>query len=84
MLAGNDSYLYYRIDRDTGAERGHWVGNELGWPLPAVNTRTGRVFFAVTAVRVRYEPGTLRGPVRADSLVGMVSVYDAEAAAPDP
>jgi outer membrane protein assembly factor BamB len=44
LLAGNDNYLYYRLDRATGAVRGHLLSNELGWSLPAVNTRTGRVF----------------------------------------
>jgi hypothetical protein len=53
LLAGNDNYLYYRIDRDTGAERGHWLGNELGWSLPAVNTRTGRVFFGSMFIALR-------------------------------
>ena len=53
LLAGNDNYLYYRIDRDTGSERGHWLGNELGWSLPAVNTRTGRVFFGSMFIALR-------------------------------
>ena len=53
LLAGNDNYLYYRIDRDTGTERGHWLGNELGWSLPAVNTRTKRVFFGSMFVALR-------------------------------
>jgi outer membrane protein assembly factor BamB len=53
LLAGNDNYLYYRIDRDTGADRGHLVSNELGWSLPAVNTRTGRVFFGSMFVALR-------------------------------
>jgi len=53
LLAGNDNYLYYRIDRDTGTDRGHLVSNELGWSLPAVNTRTGRVFFGSMFVALR-------------------------------
>lgn len=53
LLAGNDNYLYYRIDRDTGEERSHWVGNELGWSLPAVNVHTGRVFFGSMFVALR-------------------------------
>src|SRR5690606_23862367 len=53
LLAGNDNYLYYRIDRDTGEERGRWLGNELGWSLPAVNARTGRVFFGTMFLALR-------------------------------
>lgn len=53
LLAGNDNYLYYRIDRDTGRELDHWLGNELGWSLPAVNVRTGRVFFGTMFVALR-------------------------------
>ncbi len=53
LLAGNDNYLYYRIDRDTGTDRGHLVSNELGWSLPAVNARTGRVFFGSMFVALR-------------------------------
>jgi outer membrane protein assembly factor BamB len=53
LLAGNDNYLYYRLDRDTGTELGHFVSNELGWSLPAVNARTGRFFFGSTFVALR-------------------------------
>ena len=53
LIAGNDNYLYYRIDRDTGKERGTWLGNELGWSLPAVNARTGRVFFGTMFLALR-------------------------------
>lgn len=53
LLAGNDNYLYYLLDRETGADRGHLVSNELGWSLPAVNARTGRVFFGSMFVALR-------------------------------
>lgn len=53
LLAGNDNYLYYRIDRDNGRELGHLVSNELGWSLPAVNARSGRVFLGSMFVALR-------------------------------
>lgn len=53
LLAGNDNSLYYRLDRDSGADLGHLVSNELGWSLPAVNTRTGRVFLGSMFVALR-------------------------------
>jgi outer membrane protein assembly factor BamB len=53
LVAGNDNSLYYRLDRATGADRGPLVGNELGWSLPAVNVRTGRVFFGSMFVALR-------------------------------
>ena len=44
ILAPNDNYLIYRLDRDTGTSAGPFVINEMGWSLPAVNARTGKVF----------------------------------------
>lgn len=44
LLAPNDNFLIYAIDRDTGAKRAEYLGNELMWSLPAVNTGTGRMF----------------------------------------
>ncbi|HSV97087.1 MAG TPA: PQQ-binding-like beta-propeller repeat protein [Spirochaetota bacterium] len=45
LIAPNDNYLVYAIDRDTGARKTQYVGNELMWSLPAVNAKTGRIFF---------------------------------------
>lgn len=44
LIAPNDNFLVYAIDRDTGEKKREFVGNELMWSLPAVNTRTGRMF----------------------------------------
>lgn len=44
LLAPNDNFLIYAIDRDTGQKRREYLGNELMWSLPAVNPRTGRIF----------------------------------------
>ncbi len=45
LLAPNDNYLVYTLMRDTGKRITQYVANEMIWSLPAVNTRTGRVFF---------------------------------------
>lgn len=44
LLAPNDNFLIYAIDRDSGATVREYLGNELMWSLPAVNPRTGRIF----------------------------------------
>lgn len=44
LVAPNDNFLIYAIDRDTGRKRTEYLGNELMWSLPALNTRTGRMF----------------------------------------
>lgn len=44
LLAPNDNFLVYALDRDTGRKQAEYLGNELMWSLPAVNTRTGRIF----------------------------------------
>jgi outer membrane protein assembly factor BamB len=44
LLAPNDNFLIYAVDRDTGRRKAEYLGNELMWSLPAVNTRTGRFF----------------------------------------
>jgi outer membrane protein assembly factor BamB len=44
LLAPNDNFLIYAIDRDSGAKRAEYLGNELMWSLPALNPRTGRIF----------------------------------------
>ncbi|MBN1533573.1 MAG: PQQ-like beta-propeller repeat protein, partial [Spirochaetes bacterium] len=43
ILAPNDNYLIYKIDRETGKSTGQFVINEMGWSLPAVNAGTGRI-----------------------------------------
>lgn len=48
LVAGNDNYLYYLLSRDDGKEIKHLVSNEMGWSLPAVNTKTERLFFGTT------------------------------------
>ncbi len=45
IIAPNDNYLVYSIDRDTGKKKTQFVANEMIWSLPAVNTGTGRIFF---------------------------------------
>ncbi|MBU2511679.1 PQQ-binding-like beta-propeller repeat protein [bacterium] len=44
ILAPNDNYLIYHLDRDTGERKSQFVINEMGWSLPAVNSKTGKVF----------------------------------------
>jgi outer membrane protein assembly factor BamB len=44
ILAPNDNYLIYHLDRDTGKHTGQFIINEMGWSLPAVNAKTGKVF----------------------------------------
>lgn len=45
LLAPNDNYLVYDIDRDSGKRKTQYIGDEMVWSLPAVNARTGRLFF---------------------------------------
>ncbi|MBP7735619.1 MAG: PQQ-binding-like beta-propeller repeat protein [Spirochaetes bacterium] len=45
LLAPNDNYLVYAISRDNGKRITQYIANEMIWSLPAVNTRTGLVFF---------------------------------------
>ena len=44
ILAPNDNYLIYQLNRDTGERDNQFVINEMGWSLPAVNAKTGRIF----------------------------------------
>lgn len=44
IIAPNDNYLIYRINRDTGERITQYPMNEMGWSLPAVNVKTGRIF----------------------------------------
>jgi len=45
ILAPNDNYLVYALDRETGTGKTQYLANEMVWSLPAVNTKTGRIFF---------------------------------------
>jgi outer membrane protein assembly factor BamB len=45
LLAPNDNEIVYAVDRDTGARKGQYLGNQMVWSLPAVNVSTGRLFF---------------------------------------
>lgn len=45
LLAPNDNYLVYAVDRDSGKRKRQYFGNEMIWSLPAVNPETGRIFF---------------------------------------
>ncbi len=45
IVAPNDNFLVYAIDRDTGKKKAEFLGNELMWSLPAVNVNTGRIFY---------------------------------------
>ncbi len=45
ILAPNDNYLVYGIDRDTGKCSTQFLSNEMIWSCPAVNTDTDRLFF---------------------------------------
>lgn len=45
IIAPNDNYLVYEIDRDNGNRKHQYVVNEMIWSLPAVNTSTNRIFF---------------------------------------
>ncbi|MBE7439966.1 MAG: PQQ-like beta-propeller repeat protein [Spirochaetales bacterium] len=44
LLVPNDNYLAYAVDRNNGERKTVFVGNEMIWSLPAVNTQTGRIF----------------------------------------
>ncbi len=45
LLAPNDNYLVYALDRETGKISNTFPANEMIWSLPAVNSQTGRIFF---------------------------------------
>lgn len=45
LLAPNDNYLVYAVNREDGKRKTQFVSNEMVWSVPAVNTRTGRIFF---------------------------------------
>ena len=46
LVAPNDNYLVYTLDRDTGAKGKIFLANEMVWSLPSLNLQTGRIFFA--------------------------------------
>ncbi|MDR1894039.1 MAG: PQQ-binding-like beta-propeller repeat protein [Spirochaetales bacterium] len=45
ILAPNDNYLIYRLNRETGQAEQRYLANEMVWSLPAVNPETGFMFF---------------------------------------
>ncbi len=45
ILAPNDNYIVYRLNRDSGKRKKAYPANEMIWSLPAVNTETRRIFF---------------------------------------
>lgn len=53
LLAPNDNYLVYLLDRETGAYSDRIEANEMVWSLPAYNARTGRLFFGSTFLALR-------------------------------
>jgi outer membrane protein assembly factor BamB len=53
LLAPNDNYVVYAIDRDTGKRKTQYLSNEMVWSLPAVNAVTGRLFFGSTNLALR-------------------------------
>lgn len=46
LLAPNDNYLVYALNRTDGARVNAYLANEMVWSLPSVNVETGRIFFA--------------------------------------
>lgn len=46
LLAPNDNYLVYSLDRLTGEKKTIFKSNEMVWSLPSVNIETGKLFFA--------------------------------------
>ena len=45
IIAPNDNYIVYRLNRNSGERVGAYPANEMIWSLPAVNPETGRIFF---------------------------------------
>ncbi len=46
LLAPNDNYLVYALDRADGTRKTAYPANEMVWSLPSVNIETGKLFFA--------------------------------------
>jgi outer membrane protein assembly factor BamB len=53
LLAPNDNNIVYALDRDGGARKTQYLGNEMVWSLPAVNAASGRLFFGTTNLALR-------------------------------
>lgn len=53
LLAPNDNYLIYELDRKTGKRIHQYELNEMIWSLPAVNTKTNRIFFGSNFAALR-------------------------------
>lgn len=53
LLAPNDNYLIYEIERATGKRVNQFLANEMVWSLPAVNTKTNRLFFGSNYVALK-------------------------------
>ena len=49
LLAPNDNYLVYQLDRETGGKGTIYPANEMIWSLPSVNPETGRIFFGTAS-----------------------------------
>ena len=45
IIAPNDNYLVYQLNRQNGKRITQYLANEMIWSLPAVNTKTGKLFF---------------------------------------
>ncbi|RLI66985.1 MAG: hypothetical protein DRO88_00435 [Promethearchaeia archaeon] len=48
ILAGNDNQILYRLNRTTGDPIDYYLGNEMLWSMPAVNSKTNNLFFGTT------------------------------------
>ena len=46
LLAPNDNYLVYALDRESGTRKSAYLANEMVWSLPSINIDTGRLYFA--------------------------------------
>ncbi|MRS03329.1 hypothetical protein EG832_08930, partial [bacterium] len=46
LIAPNDNYLVYSLNRDSGEKGTIFPSNEMVWSLPSVNIETNRLFFA--------------------------------------
>lgn len=53
LIAPNDNYLVYEIDRTTGLRETQYIANEMIWSLPAVNVKTERIFFGSQYMALR-------------------------------
>ena len=46
LLAPNDNYLVYRLNRDSGSIENAYLANEMVWSVPSVNPSTSKLYFA--------------------------------------